>query len=132
LSTFCTALLELAAILGAGHHGVDVEFDQTLVAQRLGHFAGDHALRQSFDDGGLADAGLADQHQVVFLRRASTSMVVSISCARPMTGSSLPSRAILVVARVLVELGVLVGVSARPSSAPCRPPCLPAGAALAA
>ncbi|MGV8448968.1 hypothetical protein, partial [Pseudomonas aeruginosa] len=31
---------------GACHHGVDVEFDQTLVAQRLGHFAGDHALRQ--------------------------------------------------------------------------------------
>jgi hypothetical protein len=61
------ALLELAAILGAGHHGVDVEFDQTLVAQRLGHFTGDHALRQSFDDGGLADAGLTNQHRVVFL-----------------------------------------------------------------
>ncbi|GCY86220.1 hypothetical protein HmCmsJML149_02033 [Escherichia coli] len=61
------ALLELAAVLGAGHHGVDVEFDQTLVAQRLGHFTGDHALRQSFDDGGLADAGLTNQHRVVFL-----------------------------------------------------------------
>ena len=61
------ALLELAAVLGACHHGVDVEFDQTLVAQRLGHFAGDHALRQPFDDGGLADAGLADQHRVVLL-----------------------------------------------------------------
>ena len=61
------ALLELAAILGACHHGVDVELDQTLVAQRLGHFTGDHALRQPFDNGGLADAGLTDQHRVVFL-----------------------------------------------------------------
>ena len=61
------ALLELAAVLGACHHGVDVEFDQTLVAQRLGHFAGDHPLRQPFGDGGLADAGLTDQHRVVFL-----------------------------------------------------------------
>ncbi|SSM10322.1 Uncharacterised protein [Klebsiella pneumoniae] len=54
-----------------------------------------------------------------FLRRASTSMVVSISCARPITGSSLPSRAILVRSReYLSSSGVLVGVSARPSSAP--------------
>ena len=61
------ALLELAAVLGAGHHGIDVEFHQALVAQRLGHFAGDHPLRQPFDDGGLADAGLTDQHRVVLL-----------------------------------------------------------------
>ncbi|EXE16584.1 hypothetical protein J558_3295 [Acinetobacter baumannii 1106579] len=54
-----------------------------------------------------------------FLRRASTSMVVSISCARPITGSSLPSCAILVRSReYLSSSGVLVGVSARPSSAP--------------
>ena len=60
-------LLELAAVLGAGHHGVDVEFHQALVAQRLGHLACDHALRQPFDDGGLAHARLADQHRVVLL-----------------------------------------------------------------
>ncbi|MCQ4010690.1 hypothetical protein FK521_29800, partial [Klebsiella pneumoniae] len=49
---FCTspesephALLELAAIFGAGHHGVDVEFHQALVAQGLGHFTRHHALR---------------------------------------------------------------------------------------
>ncbi len=61
------ALLELAAIFGAGHHGVDVEFHQALVAQGLGHFTRHHALRQPFDDGGLAHTRLADQHRVVLL-----------------------------------------------------------------
>ena len=36
-----------------------------LSAQRLGHVAGDDPLGQALDDGGLADAGLADQHRVV-------------------------------------------------------------------
>ena len=39
--------------------------DQPLAAQRLGHVAGDDPLGQALDDGGLADAGLADQHRVV-------------------------------------------------------------------
>ena len=60
-------LLELAAVLRAGDHGVDVELDQALVAQRLGHLAGDDPLRQPLDDRGLADARLADQHRVVLL-----------------------------------------------------------------
>ncbi len=58
-------LLELAAVLRAGDHRAEVERDQLLAAQRLGHVAGDDALRQAFDDGGLADAGLADQDGVV-------------------------------------------------------------------
>ncbi len=39
--------------------------DQPLAAQGLRHVAGDDALGQALDDGGLADAGLADQHGVV-------------------------------------------------------------------
>ena len=31
----------------------------------FGHVLADDALRQAFDDGGLADAGLADEHGVV-------------------------------------------------------------------
>ena len=58
-------LLELAAVLRAGHHRAEVERDQPLVAQRLGHVAGDDPLGQALDDGGLADAGLADEHRVV-------------------------------------------------------------------
>ena len=33
--------------------------------QRLGHVTRHDLLRQTFDDGGLADARLADQHRVV-------------------------------------------------------------------
>ena len=58
-------LLELAAILRAGDHRRQVERDQSLAPQRFRHVAGDDPLRQAFDDGGLADAGLADQHRVV-------------------------------------------------------------------
>ena len=38
---------------------------QLLVLQALGHVAVDDAQRQAFDDRGLADAGLADEHGVI-------------------------------------------------------------------
>ena len=59
------ALLELAAVLGAGHERAEVEGEHRLVAQTLGHVPPHDALGEALDDGGLADAGLADQHGVV-------------------------------------------------------------------
>ncbi len=59
------ALLELAAVHGAGHQRAHVQLQDALVEQRGGHVAFDDALGQAFDDGGLADAGLADQGRVV-------------------------------------------------------------------
>ena len=59
------AVFEFAAEFGAGDHGAEVDGDQLLVAQLIGHVALDDALGQAFDDGGLADAGLADQHRIV-------------------------------------------------------------------
>ncbi len=58
-------LLELAAVLGAGHHRAEVERDDPLAAQRLRHVARHDPLGEALDDRGLADAGLADQHRVV-------------------------------------------------------------------
>ena len=58
-------LLELAAVLGPGHHGGHVEADDALALQALRHVALDDALGQSLDDGRLADAGLADEDGVV-------------------------------------------------------------------
>ena len=58
-------LLELAAILGAGDQGAHVERQQLLVLEALGHVALDDALGQTLGDGGLADAGIADQHGIV-------------------------------------------------------------------
>ena len=59
------ALLELAAVLGAGDQRANVERDHAPVPQRLGHVARHDPLGESLDDGGLAHAGLADQHGVV-------------------------------------------------------------------
>ena len=59
-------VLKFAAEFRAGDHRPQVEGDEPLVLQLFGHVARDDALRQAFDDGGLADAGLADQHRIVF------------------------------------------------------------------
>ena len=53
-----------------GDHQREVERDDLLVAQQFGHVAAGDFLRQPFGDGGLADAGLAEQHGVV-LRAAA-------------------------------------------------------------
>src|SRR6202166_5110139 len=59
------ALLELAAILGAGDDQREVERDDALLGQEDRHPPLDDALRQPLDDGGLADPRLAEQDGVV-------------------------------------------------------------------
>ena len=59
------AIFKLAAVLGAGEHGAQVQGDHALVLQNFGYVAGDDALGQAFDDGGLAHAGFTDQHRIV-------------------------------------------------------------------
>src|SRR5215467_1352796 len=59
------ALLEFAAIFRPGHEGAHVERNDTLVLETFGYIAADDAAREPFDDGGLADAGLADEDRVV-------------------------------------------------------------------
>ena len=58
-------LLEVAPVPGPGHHAAQVELDQPLALQRVGHVAVDDALGDAFGDRGLPDARLADQHRVV-------------------------------------------------------------------
>jgi hypothetical protein len=58
-------LLELAAELRPRDERPQVERDDALVLERLGHVPAHDALRDPLDDGGLADAGLADEHGVV-------------------------------------------------------------------
>ena len=59
------AFLELAAELGPGQHQRDIEHDNLLSLQRLGHVTVDDALRQTLDDRRLSHAGLADQYGIV-------------------------------------------------------------------
>ena len=58
-------LLEVAPVAGAGDEGAEVERVELLVGQRLGHVVVGDRLGEALDDGGLADAGLTDQHRVV-------------------------------------------------------------------
>jgi hypothetical protein len=58
-------LLELAAVHRASDERRQVEGDQLLPLQGVGHVPRDDALGEAFDDRGLTDAGLADEHGVV-------------------------------------------------------------------
>ena len=75
-------LLELAAVLGAGHQRAHVEGEDRLVPQALGHVAADDALGEALDDRGLADAGVADEHRVV-LRLAGQDLDDAADLAVP-------------------------------------------------
>ncbi len=59
------ALLELAAVLRAGDQGGQVERVDLLVLEQLRDLAFVDPGGQALDHGGLADAGLAQQHRVV-------------------------------------------------------------------
>src|SRR5690606_36672455 len=63
-------LLKLAAVFRAGHHHGQIEDDDAPVGKDLGDLAADDLLSQTLDDGGLAHAGLAEQHGVVLLPAA--------------------------------------------------------------
>src|SRR3990172_6259058 len=65
LDDLLEALLELAAVLRAGHEGSDVERQHALVEEGFGHVAGDDPLCQPLGDGRLADAGFTDEGRVV-------------------------------------------------------------------
>jgi hypothetical protein len=58
-------LFEIAAVAGSRHQCSQVEREDASALQGLRRLALDDAQRQPLGDGGLADAGLADQHRVV-------------------------------------------------------------------
>src|SRR5262249_30823375 len=61
------ALLELTPVLRAGDERSEVERVDLLALQDLRNLARRDARGETLDDGGLADAWLADQHRVVLL-----------------------------------------------------------------
>src|SRR6266568_5397733 len=58
-------IFEFTAILRAGKHGAQIQTNQSLVAQRFRHVAGNNSLRQAFYDCRLADTRLAYQYRIV-------------------------------------------------------------------
>jgi Protein of unknown function (DUF3170). len=109
------AILELAPVLGPGDQRADVERDHAPVAQRLGHVAGDDPLRESFRDGGLAGAGLADQDGVVLgaarehLDDAADLVVAPDDRVELALLGGLGQVAAELLERLVLVLGVLVG-----------------------
>ena len=64
------ALLEIAAVLGAGDQRAEVERVDDRVGQHFGHVAFDDALGQAFGERGLAHAGFAHVERVVLATAA--------------------------------------------------------------
>src|SRR5439155_25418124 len=60
------AIFEFAAIFCASEHGSEIKSNYALVLQDFGYVAGDDALSEAFDDSSFANAGLADEHGIVF------------------------------------------------------------------
>ncbi len=108
-------LLELAAVLGPGDQRAHVERDDPLVLQPLRHVAADDALRQALHDGGLAHAGLADQHRVVLgapgehLDHAADLLVAADHRVELACGRQLRQVAAVAFQRLVGRLGVLRG-----------------------
>src|SRR5438034_9657047 len=99
----------------------DVEGDELLALEPLGDVARDDALRESLDDGGLADARLADEHGVVLgAPREHLDDPADLLVAADDGIELAPSRQVGEVARVALErlvllLGVGVGDPLRPA-----------------
>ena len=74
-------LLKFAAVLRACQHAGQVERNHALTTQYLRNAALDDELRQPFDDGGLANARLANEHGVV-LRAAREDLHDALDLSR--------------------------------------------------
>ena len=64
------ALLEVAPETRAGQQRGGVEREHFCAGQRFRHVRLDQTLREAFGHGGLADAGISDQHRAVLATAA--------------------------------------------------------------
>ena len=112
-------VFKLAAILRSGQHRAQVERDHALVLENLRHVARDNALRQTFDDGGLAHAGLADQHRIVLraagkhLHHAADFLVASDDGIELSLARLLGQVAGVTLQRLVLGFGILIGDALR-------------------
>ena len=109
------AFLELAPVLRARHERPEVEADDALVLQPLGHVAPGDAVGEALDDGGLADPRLADEHGVVLgaprehLQGAPDLVVASDDGIEPVLFRRLGEVAAVTLERLVLALGMRVG-----------------------
>ena len=109
------AILELAAVLRAGDERAHVERDDLLVLEAFRHVAADDALREAFDDRGLADAGFADQHGIVLgaarqhLDDAAHFFVAADHRIELALARQLGEVAAVLLQRLVLAFGILIG-----------------------
>src|SRR5205814_1603226 len=105
-------LLELAPVFRPGDHPSQVESDDAPIRERLRNLVVDDALRDPFDDRGLAHAWLAEQCRVV-LRAAREDLDCLVDLVRATDdGVELALAGVLgQVAAVLVEPGSATGLA---------------------
>ena len=109
------ALLELAAELRAGEQSAQVQGQHPLALETLGHVSGLDAAGQALDDGGLAHAGVAQQHGVVLRAAAehlhdAADLTVAPDDRVQLAVLGQPGEVLAVLVQHLVlRLGILVG-----------------------
>ena len=112
-------LFELAAVLCAGNERAHVQGDNLLVLQPLGHVLPHDALGQAFDDGGLADAGFADEDGIVLgparqhLNHPADLVVATDDRVELALARELGEVAPVALERLIRGLGVLAGDALR-------------------
>ena len=117
------ALFELAAVFRARDERAHVERDDALVLQPFRHVAADDAAGQAFDDGGLADARLADEDGIVLrparqhLDDAPDLLVTADHRIELALAGQLGQVAAVALERLVGALGVLVGHALRAAHA---------------
>ena len=109
------AVLELTPVLRPGNQGAHVERDDPLVFQAFRHVAADDPLREAFDNGGLADAGFANQNRIVLgaarqhLDHPPHFFVAANHRVELALARQLGQVAAVLLERFVLGLGVLVG-----------------------
>ncbi len=114
-------VFELAAVLRARDERAHVERDDFLLLEPLGHVLLDDAPGQPFDDGGLADAGLADENRIVLraarehLNDAANLFVAPDDRIELAAARKLRQIAPVFFERLVLGLGILIRDALRPS-----------------
>ena len=109
------AVFKLATILRAGQHRAQVERDHAFVFESFRNVAGNHALRETLNDGGLPHAGLADQHGIVLgaarqnLHDTADFLVASDDGIKLAAAGLLGEVAGITLQRLVLGLGILIG-----------------------
>ena len=115
------AIFELAAIFRAGDQRAHVERDDLLALQSLRHVLIDDAAGEAFHDGGLADAGLADEHGIVLgasrqhLNDPANLFVTSDDGIELAAAREFREVAPVLVERFVFRFGILIGDPLRAS-----------------